>query len=299
MIYPLGSTNQSLDIRIVNDSGIELTGLVAATITSLTWSLAGSNADNLFGALVDLASLTSAFTANGVKERGNGVYRLDVSNAVFANPGYITIRGSASGQHVLVPPIEVVANTGLGNGVNTVTLTVTDTNSVPLQSAWVTFGSGPALYSGATNASGQITFNVNSATWAVAIYKQGYSFAGANLVVSGNTTQTYSMSTVSITPSNPGFTTGYATCYDQNGNILAGVTITAAMVQAGAADTGHVYDTVIATELSNASGLVQFSNLVLGATYQFTRGTKGTPFNLTIPTTAGSTFALPSFVGNP
>lgn len=107
MIYPLNATSVSLDVFICDDTGLAVTGLVAATMPTLTWSLAGANADVAFPSLTDLGTLTTAWSAGGVKERGNGYYRLDVANAMFTTAGVVTVRGEASSKHVIVPRIEV------------------------------------------------------------------------------------------------------------------------------------------------------------------------------------------------
>lgn len=110
MIYPLNATSQSIDVQIVDDTGLPAAGLVAATFPTLTYSLAGANADVAFPALSDLASLTAAWVAGGVKERGNGVYRLDLPNGVFTTAGEVRIRGEAPGKHVLAPWIDVAVS---------------------------------------------------------------------------------------------------------------------------------------------------------------------------------------------
>lgn len=109
MIYLLGSTSISVDIMIVDDSGLPVTGLVAATFPTLTYSLAGPNADVAFPALSDLATITTAYSSGGVKERGNGYYRLDVPNGAFTTGGVVTIRGEATGKHVLCERLHLVA----------------------------------------------------------------------------------------------------------------------------------------------------------------------------------------------
>lgn len=92
---------------IVDDNGLPVTLLVAATFPTLTYSLAGANADVAFPALSDLATLTTAWAAGGVKERGNGVYRLDLPDGVFTTAGEVKVRGEATGKHVIAPWIDV------------------------------------------------------------------------------------------------------------------------------------------------------------------------------------------------
>lgn len=107
MIYALGVTSQSVDVGVYDDTGLEVTGLVAATFPTLKYDLAGPNADVSFPALSDLAALTTAYASGGLKERGNGIYRLDVPDGVFATAGRVSIRAGASGKHMLTVIIEV------------------------------------------------------------------------------------------------------------------------------------------------------------------------------------------------
>lgn len=199
-----------------------------------------------------------------------------------------------------IPLVDVATNVlnipGTATGANTVTLTIQNGTS-PIQGAKVRLTNGAQSYLGTTDANGVVTFNLDSLTWTVAITASGYTFSGASLIVSADTTRTYSMTLLSITPSNPGYTTGYATCYDETGVAEASVVVTATIVQLDSSDVGHVYDTAVLSETSDVDGLVQFPNLVLGATYRFTRGTKEKL--ITIPLASGSTYALPSFVGTP
>ncbi len=110
MIYPIGATAVSIDVGVYSDSGVPVTGLVANTFPTLVWSLAGPNADNAFGSLTDLATITTAWASGGLKERGNGIYRLDLPNAVFSTSGEVKVRGEATGQHVLAPWLDVLAD---------------------------------------------------------------------------------------------------------------------------------------------------------------------------------------------
>jgi hypothetical protein len=109
VIYFAGTTSASIDILICDDSGLAVAGLVAATFPTLTYSLAGPNADVAFPSLSDLAAITTAYASGGVKERGNGYYRADLPNGALANGGVVCVRGEASGKHVICERIHVVA----------------------------------------------------------------------------------------------------------------------------------------------------------------------------------------------
>lgn len=116
MIYPLNATSQSIDVQVVDDTGLPVTALVAATFPPLIYSLAGANADVAFPALSDLGAITTAWSAGGIKERGNGVYRVDLPNGVFGSTGEVKIRGEASGKHVIAPWIDVLADLRVVDG---------------------------------------------------------------------------------------------------------------------------------------------------------------------------------------
>lgn len=106
MLYSLGSTSQSIDIQIVDDAGLGVPALVAATFPPLSWSRAGPYVDVAFPSLSDLALITSPWLAGGVKEKSKR-YRLDLPNGIFNAAGKYSINGEASGKHVIVEAIEV------------------------------------------------------------------------------------------------------------------------------------------------------------------------------------------------
>lgn len=107
MIFDSGVASQSIDIQIVDDTGLPVTGLLAAGFPALKYSIAGANPDVTFPALSDLAALTSGYTSGGVKERGEGVYRLDLPDTLFATAGRVKIRGEAANKHVIADTIEI------------------------------------------------------------------------------------------------------------------------------------------------------------------------------------------------
>lgn len=108
MTYPPGATSRSIDVLIVDDVGIPVTGLVAATFPAVLYSIAGANADVALGSLSDLALITTTWAAKGVKERAGGRYRLDLPDAVFASAGKVTLWAEASGTRLLCEVIEVM-----------------------------------------------------------------------------------------------------------------------------------------------------------------------------------------------
>jgi hypothetical protein len=105
--FDIGSVSQSVDLQIVDDDGLPVSGLVAATFPDLAWSRAGAHASVAFPALTDLALITTEWAAGGVKERSGGRYRVDLPNAIFAAAGVVQIVGEVTGKHVIIGALEV------------------------------------------------------------------------------------------------------------------------------------------------------------------------------------------------
>jgi len=168
-----------------------------------------------------------------------------------------------------------------------------------LESATVRFTKGATSISASTDSSGEINsgsgFSLDDGTWTVAISLSGYSFTPTTLVVDGNEDETYSMSVISIPASNPGFTTGYLYTYDE-----LGVVEEDAIVQIkfySITGTGISPDTKVRSGTSSATGLVSFTNLFVGATYKIRRGEDRVWKEVTIPSTAGSSYAITNVWG--
>ena len=180
----------------------------------------------------------------------------------------------------------------LGTGARTVLVTVDD-GTDPLEAARVRLTQGVETYVGSTNINGQVTFNVDDATWTVAITKAGYTYAGTTLTVDGDKTPTYSMTAVSFSASAPGQSTGWVYCYDENGDAEADVTVNIQQTATPETDS-YAFDTVIRAGTSDENGLVEFTGLWIGATYQVRRYS-GSWHSVTIPNS--SSFALPALLG--
>lgn len=153
-----------------------------------------------------------------------------------------------------------------GSGARTVTVTVND-GSTALQNARVRMTEGANTYTALTNASGVATFNLDDATYTVAITKAGYSYAGTTLVVDGTEAVTYSMSVVTITASDVDKVTGYWTVLDEDGNEASGIVVTVKARQANRASSGVLHDAAERTATSAVNGLVQFPNMIPGWRY--------------------------------
>jgi len=190
--------------------------------------------------------------------------------------------------------IDNLDNVSLGTGARTVTITVND-GTDPLENAKVRVTNGAETYSGTTSALGIVAFALDDATWTVAITKPLYTFTTTTLVVSDDTAQTYSMTAVSVSASDPGLVTGTLYCYDESGEVAADIEVSLRF-DSISSDTGYAYDTAWRTETSDANGLVQFTNLIKGASYIGRRGI-GEEKTLTIASDATSPVELDTVWG--
>jgi hypothetical protein len=181
-----------------------------------------------------------------------------------------------------------------GTGARTVTITVND-GTIVLQNARVRLTEGANTYTGSTNASGVIVFNVDDATYTVGITKSGYTYAGTTLIVDGTETRTYSMTVVSVTPpDDPALCAVIMHVYDQYGADMASqpVEITFVRWESTATDTPPVLSPppVLST---NSEGIVS-TELFREATYKIVYG--NAPYtrrvDVTIPDAATYTVEL-------
>jgi hypothetical protein len=205
---------------------------------------------------------------------------------------------SAADLDTQLDAILAAASAGAGTGARTVTITVNDGTTV-LQNAVVRFTEGSNTYRAITNASGVATFNLDDATYTVAISKVGYSFAGTTMIVNGPEAATYSMTAINVTPGTGDLTTGYLTCLDEEGAAERNVTVRCQLVQVPSSGTGFAYDSAPQIATSGADGLVEFP-MIKGARYLVWRGSVKPPQGITpilISASAGSTTALGSLIG--
>jgi hypothetical protein len=189
---------------------------------------------------------------------------------------------------------------GTGTGARTVAVTVND-GSDPLENATVRFTEGVSgdgdTFVGSTDASGEVSFSLDDATYTLAISKPRYNFTPTTLVVDGNETETYSMSLQAITfPPSATTTTGVMRVYDEEQALEEGVLIRVQIIDGPGTD-GIAYDSTVWTETSSALGLVQFVGIAHGARYRIWRGTaKAAAETFTAPT-SGTSFDLAEVIG--
>lgn len=156
---------------------------------------------------------------------------------------------------------------GSGSGAYVVTITVND-GVTALQNATVRLTDGGNSYTATTDVSGVASYSLDNATYTVSITKGGYSFTPTTLAVSGATSHAYSMTAVSVTPSDPGQTTGYVTIYTAEHVAASGATVEIQILKLANGTTGSGIDDPLLSGTTNGSGYVEFTGLPRLATYQ-------------------------------
>jgi len=191
---------------------------------------------------------------------------------------------------------EVSGSGAASTGARVVNITVTDGNSDPLENALVRVTQGMEYCGLESRADGTLSFSLDDATWTVSITKPGYRFVPITLVVDGNKTISYSISQVSITPSDPGLITGYLVCYDNEGAVESGVSVYLQQIEP-VTGSGIAYDGDVRSAISNGEGVAEFTGLFLGGRYYVYRDqTDGRPVMFTIDADQTDPMELPSVI---
>jgi hypothetical protein len=100
------------------------------------------------------------------------------------------------------------------------------------------------------------------------------------------------------TPSVIALVTGYWTCLSHLGVAESGVLVSLKIVDFSKKQAGLVLDETVRTATSGVDGLVQFTNLVPGATYEGWRGTSTKRFQVTIPLGATGSIPMGNIIGS-
>ena len=168
--------------------------------------------------------------------------------------------------------ILAAASAGAGTGARTVTITVND-GTTALQNAVVRFTESSNTFRALTNASGVATFNLDDATYTVAVTKSGYIYAGTTMVVNGTETATYSMTATNVTsPTNPDLSAIEVLCLDEDFEASAGIEVDFRMSAVASNDQNRAYPGAKKTVTSNGSGIARFEG-PQGSSVEWKRGT--------------------------
>ena len=217
------------------------------------------------GEVVATRDITFAGTNNEIVETGVRA-ELDSSSLRSA------LGMSAADLDAQLDAILAAASAGAGTGARTVTITVND-GTTALQNAVVRLTEGSNTFRALTNASGVATFNLDDATYTVAVTKSGYTYAGTTLVVDGTETATYSMTAVSVTPpTNPDLSAIEVLCLDEDFAAASGIDVDFRMSAVATGDQNRAHPGAKKTVTSNGSGIARFEG-PQGATIEWKRGT--------------------------
>ena len=214
----------------------------------------------------------SGWLANrvAVTEPLSGLYSATLDDSIAEN--WLVFVGSAqpANHFAAIYRLSKPQEAGSGSvltGANVVTITV-QLNSQPVQGAKVRLARVGEAEVRETNASGQVVFSADNGNWSVSITKPGLSFTPVTLVVDGTENVTYSMvELVPSTPSDPGKRTVTYTCINSLGVAAQGLAVTCKLLKAPG--VGIAAEGSGVTVLSNSTGVVEFPNRLIGATYEF------------------------------
>ena len=262
---------------------------VAANVTDLVARIPAT----LFAGITSLANWLGAIAG----KTADSTTRSQI-NATAAGANYNETTDSLEAIRDRGDAAWITGATGQGSGARIVTITVRDSSASPVEAATVRVYRAGETYAGVTNASGVTSFSLDDATFTVAITAAGFSFTPVSLVVSGNVSQTYTLtSTGGVTPSVAPRTTGFWTVNDLNGVAQAGAQVTIQASSPPPGSTGLAMEDAPRTATADNQGVVQFNNLVKGATYIVYRTGSSRKYNIVVPSTAGDSVALGSIVG--
>lgn len=198
---------------------------------------------------------------------GGGFYSIPLSAADTSDAGVLSAVILAAGAIPVRVDAQVVSaavfgalyRTGasgwpfLGSGARSVEVTV-QSGGAALEGAMVRVTKGSETYVGPTGASGQLTFSIDDGTWDVAIAAPGYSFAPAELEVSGDAEVSYAAELVAqVSPADPDFGVLYVYTADIVGRVKAGVLMSARLV-GSPAKGGKVLRTATARARTDEEG---------------------------------------------
>ena len=181
--------------------------------------------------------------------------------------------------YIILSELETYASDG--RGAYPVTITIDDGVN-PISGATVRVTTDGLVATKVTSASGIALFALDNGSYDVTITQPGYGAGVETLTVSGATADTYTLVVISVTPPASSLVaTGVMVVYDELGAVEQGASIYVKLTS-GPGTAGYGYDTATRTEVSDASGLVEFAGMIRGATYRVWRaagaGTAGQAF---------------------
>lgn len=238
----------------------------SCTVTDAVLGLYRCVAKTVGGVIAGAGYVTIGASTTAVRIRSEEAAELDPASVRSA------LGMSAADLDDQLDAILAAASAGAGTGARTVTITVND-GTTALQNAVVRFTEGSNTFRALTNVSGVAVFNLDDATYTVAVTKSGYTYAGTTMVVDGTEAATYSMTAVSVTPpTNPDLSAIEVLCLDEDFAAASGIDVDFRMASVAAGDKNRAHPGAKKTVTSNGSGIARFEG-PQGATIEWKRGT--------------------------
>jgi hypothetical protein len=247
-----------------------------ANVTTSTSTITALLPDALVGGRMDVS--VGAMAADTVTASALAADAVEEIQAGLAQTG-------ADGDTLETLSDQIDGLGGSGTGARTITVTIDD-GTDPLENAIVRMTEGVNTYTALSDVTGVATFNLDDATYVVAITKSGYSYAGTTLLVDGDETETYSLTQVTPTiPDDPALCAVTIHVRDQYGVDLPDepVEITFVSWAVGAADTVPVLSPP-PVQTTDVDGTVAV-NLYRNAVYKIIYGSADYALraNVTVP----------------
>jgi hypothetical protein len=232
----------------------------------------------------DVALHTDATTIN-TNVLAIGTVPSHFTNSTFFSDGVFSTAALAN----------AATGSGGGSGSYNVTLTVNDGTN-PIQNATVTLAINSSRYTATTNSSGVavLTPTEGSGTYTVSLTAIGYQFTPVSLVVSGNTSHTYSMTALNINSGPAGTVTVYGYTTDATGStVVAGVRVYLKM-ETPPSTAGSIVSPNPITATSDSNGLFQITGCLPSTQYYILSDRSSSWQSFTTGT--GSSFEVPSTI---
>lgn len=299
-----GSADQSVAFAAWNADGTPAT-ITSATAGLALWYRRGSTGAKTAITPSDLATLATAHADGGILVIAGQEHRLDLPDAAVA-AGVDHVQWGGEATDITIDGGQANLTGQSGTGPRTITATVDDGDGANLENATIRLSQNGLIKAEATtddtaNPDANATLNVADGTYTVAITCDGYTYAGASLVVDGDETPTWSMTQVASTPpDSPDESIVTITCYgdtDDSGDhtqVEAGMTVQIRCTAPPTDDTSHTFDASVHTYTTDVNGQVELT-LWRNASYAWRRGETGRWATFT-PDAAN--YSVDSIVGN-
>jgi hypothetical protein len=276
---------RTLDVTTTGEAGIDWSNVGAPTTTL---ALTGTTMSASQHVIADSGTVTTV--TNGVLVSvGTSAGQINVAAGVVPASGNwntttpptaaaiadAVLDEAAVGHTGLIPTnldakVSTISGGGsaAGTGAHTITVTVVDGDSDPIENVAVRYTSGASTYVGTSDVDGEVVFNLDEATYVVAATRLGYSFAGTTHTVIGDDAKTIVMTTITIAPSSdPGQTMAFGVAEDSQGGTEPDILVTIELL---IPTTAGQHGRALIHATSGADGTYQVP-LLKAATYRIWR----------------------------